>query len=314
MKLRQLKVIFAVLAVLLVAYAAVQLLSGDRRGSGGDSIAASVRDGFSAVRVLTPDAADSVRLEEADGTWTVNGYPADSSLVRQLTEGLDTARVGRLVARSAANHVRLGVSEDSARRIEIGPVGNPGATFLLGRGGTDGRFVRFPPSDDVFAVPAASVRLFGRSAEDWRDRVVAAVDTSIVTRIAVRRNDQPAPVLLVRVSGNEAPSAWNLDGEAADSAVVDALLQESTQLTATGFPSDSVVFAVDFSSPVAVLEMFDSDEPGAAPALSLLFLTAPDAPEFLVRRADNALAYRISATQAERLLPTRAMLLGEATE
>ena len=314
MKLRQLKVIFAALAVLIVAYAAVQLLSGNRRGSGGDSIAASVRDGFSAVRVLTPDAADSVRLEEADGTWTVNGYPADSSLVRQLAEGLDTARVGRLVARSATNHARLGVSEDSARRIEIGPVGNPGATFLLGRGGTDGRFVRFPPSDDVFAVPAASVRLFGRSAEDWRDRVVAAVDTSIVTRIAVRRNDEPAPVLLGRVSGNEAPSAWSLNGEAADSAVVDALLQESAQLTATGFPSDSVAFAVDFGSPVAVLEMFDSDEPGAAPALSLLFLTAPDAPEFLVRRADNALAYRISATQAERLLPTRAMLLGEATE
>ena len=116
-------------------------------------------------------------------------------------------------------------------------------------------------------------------------------------------------MLLGRVSGNEAPSAWSLDGEAADSAVVNALLQESAQLTATGFPSDSVAFVVDFGSPVAVLEMFDSDEPGAAPALSLLFLTAPDAPEFLVRRADNALAYRISIAQAERLLPTRAMLL-----
>jgi len=106
--------------------------------------------------------------------------------------------------------------------------------------------------------------------------------------------------------------AWSLDGEVADSAAVDALLQESAELIATGFPSDSVVFAVDFGSPVAVLEMFDSDGPGAAPALSLLFLTAPDAPEFLVRRADNALAYRISAAQAERLLPTRAMLLGTA--
>ena len=33
--------------------------------------------------------------------------------------------------------------------------------------------------------------------------------------------------------------------------------------------------------------------------------------EFLVRRADNALAYRISAAQAERLLPTREMLLSD---
>jgi len=312
-KSRQLKVVFVALAVLVLSYVAVQLLSGNGRSSGGEGIAASVRGEFSVVRVLTPNAADSVRLEGADGYWTVNGYPADSALVRELAEGLVTARVGRLVARSASNHARLGVSEDSARRIEIGPVGDPEAMFLLGRGGTDGRFIRFPPSDDVFTVQAASVRLLGRSAEDWRDRVVAAVDTSIVSRIVVRRNDQPAPTLLERIAGDAAAS-WSLEGEAADSATVEALLQESAQLTATGFPSDSVVFAVDFDSPVAVLEMFASDEPGAAPALSLLFLTAPDAPEFLVRRADNALAYRISAVQAEWLLPTRAMLLPEANE
>jgi len=95
---------------------------------------------------------------------------------------------------------------------------------------------------------------------------------------------------------------------------VDALLGESSNLTATGFPSDSVAFAADFGSPVAVLEMFDSSELGAAPALSLLFLTAPDTRGFLVRRAEDPLAYRISATQAERLLPTRAMLLPEATD
>jgi hypothetical protein len=310
MKLRHLKAIFAALAVLIVAYAAVQLLSGNGSGSGGDRIAASVREGFSTVRVLTPNAADTVHLQEADGTWTVNGYPADSALVRQLAEGLDTARVGRLVARSVTNHERLGVSDDSARRIEIGQAGDPGIMFLLGRGGTDGRFVRFPPSDDVFAVPSASVRLLGRSAEEWRNRVVAAVDTAIVTRISVRRNDEPAPVLLARTGGSEAAPAWSLDGEVADSAAVEALLQESAELIATGFPSDSVAFAVDFGSPVAVLEMFASDGPGEAPAVSLLFLTAPDARDFLVRRADNALAYRISVAQAERLLPTRAMLRG----
>jgi hypothetical protein len=310
MKARQIKIIFAALGLLLVAYAAAQMLAGEGRAPGSDSITAAVGGGFGVVRVLTPYAADSVRLEEADGAWTVNGYPADSSMIRELAEGLDSARVGRLVARSATNHARLGVSEDSARRIEIGPVGDPAVMFLMGRGGTDGRFVRFPPSDDVFTVPAASVRLLGRSVEEWRDRLVASVDTSVVTRIAVRRSDQPAPILLTRTGGSETAPAWNLDGEVADSAAVGELLQESAELVATGFPSDSLAFSVDFTSPVAVLEMFDSTGPGAAPALSLLFLTAPDAPEFLVRRADNALAYRISAAQAERLLPTRDMLLG----
>jgi hypothetical protein len=139
------------------------------------------------------------------------------------------------------------------------------------------------------------------------------VDTSVVSRIAVRRNDEPAPLELSRAIGASDVS-WSLEGSTADSATVDALLGESANLTATGFPSDSVAFAADFGSPVAVLEMFDSSELGAAPALSLLFLTAPDTRGFLVRRADDPLAYRISATQAERLLPTRAMLLPEATE
>ena len=312
MKSRQIKAIFAALGLLIVAYVAVQMLSGKGPAAGSDGIAESVRDGFRTVRVLTPDPADSVRLEEADGAWTVNGYPADSSMVRELAEGLDSARVGRLVARSATNHARLGVSDDSARRIEIGPVGDPTLVFLMGRVGADGRFVRFPPSDDVFTAPAASMRPLGRSAEEWRDRVVAAVDTSVVTRIAIRRNDQPAPVLLAKTGGSEEAPTWSLDGQAVDSIFVNALLQESAELLATGFPSDSLAFSVDFSSPVAVLEMFDSTGPGAAPALSLLFLTAPDAPEFLVRRADNALVYRISAAQAERLLPTREMLLGTA--
>ncbi len=268
-----------------------------------------MRGGFSLVRVLPPEAADSVRLAEVRGAWTVNGYPADSALVRELAEALDSARVGRLVAQSATNHSRLGVSDDLARRIEIGPAGNPDAIFLLGGGGADGRFIRFPESDDVFAVPAVPMRPFGRSVEDWRDSVVASVDTASVTRITVRRNDQPAPALLTR--SQQDATLWSLDGLAADSLWLALLLQETAGLTAIGFPSDSVAFAVDFDDPVAMLDMFDSDAPGAAPALSLLFVIAPDAPEFLVRRADDPLAYRISPTQAERLLPTRSMLLGE---
>ena len=311
MNSRQLKAIFAALAILVLAYVAMQLVPGTGRTSAGaEGIVTAVRGGFSLVRVLKPVAADSVRLRETDGTWSVNGYPADTALVRELAEGLDTARIGRLVARSASNHVRLGVTEDSATRVEIGAGGEPDVMFLLGNGGTDGRFVRFPPSDEVYTVPAASMRLLRRSGEEWRDHVVAAVDTSPVSRIAVRRNDQPVPVILTRTAGDPA-APWRLDGEATDTAAVQALLRETAPLTAVGFPSDSVVFAVDFDNPVAVLEMFDSDAPGAAPALSLLFLTAPDAPEFLVRRADNPLAYRLSAAQAERLLPTREMLLGE---
>ena len=308
---RQLKTIFAVLAVLVVILAGTRLLDrgGDRPSTGGDPIVSAVAEGLTLVRALGPDDGDTVRLEQAGESWTVNGYPADTALVRQLAEGLDTARIGRLVARSAGNHGRLGITPDSARRVELGPAGDPDLVFLLGRGGTDGRFIRFPPSDEVFTVPAISMRPFNRSEEEWRNRIVASADTAAVGRIAVARNDQPGPVVLLRTPGDSA-SAWSLEGAPVDTAVIGGLMREAGTLAATGFPSDSVAFAVDFASPVAVLEMFDSDEPGAVPALSLLFLTAPDARDFLVRRSEDPLSYRISAAQAERLLPTREMLLG----
>mgnify|MGYP001812136830 CR=1 FL=1 len=311
MSRRQLTIIFAVLAVLLGAFAGIRLLdrAGNGPGRGGEAIVSAVAEGFSLVRVLGAQGKDTVRLELSGDSWTVNGYPADTALVRQLAEGLDTALVGRLVARSAANHGRLGITADSARQVEIGPAGEPDLVFHLGRGGTDGRFIRFPPSDEVYTIPALSMRLFNRSEAEWRNRIVAVVDTATVGRIAVRRNDQPGPVLLSRAPGDTL-AAWSLDGSAVDTAAVGDLLREAVTITATGFPTDSVAFAVDFTSPVAALEMFDSDEPGAAPSLSLLFLTAPDARDFLVRRADDPLSYRISAAQAERLLPTRARLLG----
>jgi len=272
-----------------------------------------VVDGFDVIRMVAPDAGDSVQLEEKDGAWTVNGYPADTALVRELVEGLDTARVGRLVARSATTHPRLGIEDESAWRIEIGRAGDPAVTFLLGGGGPDGRYARFPPSDEVFAVPTASVSLLTRSVDEWRDRIVVAADTSAIRRIAVRRNDQPAPVFLARGTGDSGAS-WTLDGSAADTAAVQALLREAANLTASGFPSDSVVFAVDFGSPDAVLEMFDSDSSDTPPAMSLLFLAARDAPDILVRRADTALTYRISVAQARRLLPLRGMLLSRVME
>lgn len=309
MNSRRLKVIFSALVALVVAYALVWLFSRDgRRAGGAGDIVAAVADGYGVVRIIRPQTADSVQLEERDGAWTVNGYPADTSLVRQLAEGLDTARVGRLVARNAANHGRLGISEELAWRIEIGPADDPAVTFMLGRGGPDGRYARFPPSDEVYAVPAASVGLLTRSVEGWRDRIVVAVDTSAIRRIAVRRNDQPDPILLTRSLGDSG-AFWSVDGTVADTAAVQALLRESANLTATGFPSDSVVFAIDFGSPGAVLEMFDSDRPDSTPTLSLLFLAAPDSPDLLVRRADVPLVYWISAAQASRLLPLRQTLL-----
>ena len=91
MNSRQLRAIFAALAVLVVAYVAVQAWSTRGGASGDDSIPAAVRDGLSLVRVTGPGETDSLRIESDGEAWTVNGYPADTSMVRRLREaGIDS--------------------------------------------------------------------------------------------------------------------------------------------------------------------------------------------------------------------------------
>jgi hypothetical protein len=302
----QLKAIFAVLGTLLLVYAGIRLLGGtDGRVGAGRDLGALIGPEVDLIRVSGPETGADVELSRDGNEWTVNGYPADTALVREALAGLDTARVGRLAARSAANHARLGVANDSSRLVEIGPASDPALGFHLGNRGRDGRFVRFAGEDEVYVVPEASVGMLDREADEWRDRQIAALDTSRVIGITVERRDEAERAVLERTVSEDGASTWIENGVAADSGAVENVLSAVADLRADGFPSDSVAFAADFESPVARLELQDSEEVGAPPGLSLLFLTAPDAHDFLVRRSDDPLVYRLSVAQIERLLPSR---------
>lgn len=305
---QQLKVIFGILALVAGLYVATLLVGRSGRGGEVPDVGLSVSPNLQGLVIARPAPADSVVLRKSEDGWTVNGYPADTALVREALNDLATARPGRLVARNRATHSRLGVSADAASRVRVISDNAVAFELLLGGQGADGRYVRQPDSDDVYTVPAASVMALGRAASEWRSRLIATLDTSSVTRIAIRRRDERRPVTLRRQVADSSDT-W-LEGSAvAEAAVVASLLREVAELAASGFPADSIAFAADFSQPAATLELFDSEVPGVAPNLSLLFLTASDAPDFLVRRADQPLVYRISADQAERLLPSRATLL-----
>ena len=303
----QLKAIFVALGVLVLAYAGTRLLGDRSGGSGGsDEIGGAVTADVARISIGGRAGGATTELTLSDQGWTVNGYPADSALVREAIAGLDTARVGRLVARSAVNHARLGVSEDSARLVEIGSSSNPVVRFHFGHRGREGRFVRFLDDEAVYVVPEASVGMLDRELDAWRNRLIAALDTSAISRIVVRRADESRETMLIR-----SEDAWAEDGVAADSATVAALLAAVGRLEAEGFPTDSVAFAADFDDPVAVLEVYDSDAVGAAPGLSLLFLAVPVTRAFLVRRADDPLVYGLSEGAAEVLLPPRPRLFPE---
>lgn len=304
---RHLKIVFGGLAVLLLAYAVARPGGERRRGDRGSlDVGLAVWGDVGLIRVIGPGPGDSVRLSRETEGWRVNGFRADSAAVRELILALDSARTGRLVARSASNHARLGVATDSTRRIEAGPAGDPSLVFLLGSAGPEGHYVRSPESDEVFVVESSALRRLRGSTDDWRDRRIAALDTASVVRIRVRRGTEDTD--LVRTAGPA--TGWLADGTPVDSAAVAGILETLADLRASGFPSDSLAMALDFAGTPGALEVYEDDPAPGPPSLALLFLPADNPRDFLVRRGRDPLVFRIPAAVAERLLPERTVLFG----
>ncbi len=306
---RQLGVVFGLLAALVGVWLSVQARSpsSENRGTGLDLGAMIDRD-VSRVSITPPDTS-AIRLQLVDGRWTVNGYPAQDSLVEVLLTRLDTVPPARLVARSPVNHERLGVDAETARRIEIGLAGRPDAVFLLGGSGPEGRFIRLPDHPEVYVVPAVAVLDLDRNEFRWRDPTVVTVDTASLSRLVVHRGPDPS-VEVIR----DSLGVWQVDGTPADTAVMRTLLATVADLQATGFPADSFVYAVDFDRPDAILDLHLGTNPTDAPYVSLLFASVATRSDVLVRRANDPIVYAIDSRRANLLTAGRTRLLGSFQE
>ena len=144
---RQVGIVFGLLAVLVGLLVFLNLGGdGDRGSEDALDLAASVPSELSLIRIHAP-GGDSVRLERVRGAWSTNGYPADAERVEELVADLSSAPPARVVARSSGSHERMGVTPERARLVELGAADAPDLAFLVGRAGTDGRYVRIPDED-----------------------------------------------------------------------------------------------------------------------------------------------------------------------
>jgi len=302
---RQLKLIFGVLTILVVTLVALRVLGGDRGAPAGSSLSLGdhVDDETALIRLLGP-GDDSVRLERTRGSWTVNGYPVDSATMAETIDGLRNAGAARLVARSPDNHARMGVADETARRIEIGSPGNPDVAFLLGDSGADGRYVRIPDASEVYSIRDEAVATLDGPAIHWRDRLIAAVDTGAVSTIVVNRGGSLLTV-------QRTPEGWVVDGEPADGAVAAALLGTFAELKASGFPPDSVVWNYDFDAPDVTVEVFGNSGPAEPPILSLLMVSVGDGSDYVVKTARGAYVYALSEFTLRPMLVDRDILLAD---
>lgn len=292
---RHLKALVGALVLAVGAWLVTNLLSGGDGAIGASGEVLNVFEGVTpesieAVRLAGPSGG--VTLTRADDGWSADGFDADSATVQRLLASLAEAEVGDLVAANPANHRRMGVSADSAITLEM-DAGGRTRSILVGDQGPrfETSYVRMPDEDEVYLLEGDLRVHVRRPLDDWRNRNIVRVDTSLVARIEVERDDDAYTV----VRGD---SLWTFeDGSEADQGQVRNILAELRSVLAAGFltEGDSLFGLPEAASAVAYAE--------DGSVLAEVTIGAGEGERWARTPADSVV-YRISAFRAGRLVPT----------
>jgi len=295
----QIKIIaLGVLALLLVWAATALLPSGTDRATADFRLPVVAPDSVEAITVTT--RAETVRVSRATpGGWSVNGFAASSTAVEVLFAVIGDSTRPELVARSAASFVRLGVDTAAARRLTVSGRGGTMLDLLVADRGPEagGVYIRTPDDSAVYTGSNRLGSVVRRTADDWRDRVIATVVTDSVRRVDVERGAR-------RYTLQRRDSVWRFAGGAtADSAGVARFLDRFRPANASGFPSRAqldtafrgrherrVTFFGRTDTALVVLD-FDSTANG-----------------FWVRQSPDGPVYRVSLWEADQLTPADSTL------
>ncbi|HKK08657.1 MAG TPA: DUF4340 domain-containing protein [Gemmatimonadota bacterium] len=225
--------------VLVAAWAASTFLGGGGSGAAGaDSplaraLVRAAEPGVEAVDLRRD--VDTLRLVRDEEGWSIDGHATDSAQVARFWTAVDSARVTEIAARNPAHHDALGITDAAALTLVFHRGDGDSVRLLLGKAGPyyPSVYARLPGQDDVWLVRGSLRREASRSADEWRDRTVARVDTSVLRTVVVTRHD--TTLRLVR-----GDTAWSVDGKPADGGAVGRMLDQLADLQASAFAPDSV--------------------------------------------------------------------------
>jgi len=298
---RALKRILMVAGGVVALYLVTLLVGGGGGEDGGadalaDFVAAIEPDRIRAMRFVRE--GDTIRLEESPEGWRVETHPADSGRVARFLEDLGELATGGVVARNPENHGRLGVSEEEATTVTLVHEDGGEATLLVGNPGptAPSAYVRLPGGDPVYVLEGTFRNAVRRDVDQWRNRRIAAVDTSGATTVEVTR--EGATYTLSR--GDE---GWRIDGEEAAAAEVRSLLGELASLEAAGFAPDTAALP-EVQRRVRVLG-------GEGEVLAELAIAEPEEGTYWLTSGEVPTVYEISSFRVDRLTPDPESLRAE---
>ena len=302
-----------VLALLYLGVTLIENLpAGDDRGDGPLVAALATVDTarLDSVVIESPSGERALLRLAPEGSWTVNGLRADSTLVKGLKVSIAVAEAGVPVATNPANHRRMGLAADSSWRVAFHAGGDP-VTIRLGGSGPDFRsnYARLADQDEVYLLGGGLAGSATRTEQGWRDRMILRLDTSRVATLVVEREGRT--LALSRSDG-----VWRsggAEGPAVDPTVVAGTLSELSELQATGFPdqagnADSTLPEASTEASADTLrriQALDAD----GDTLTALELVGRSGSSWTARAVGDTLFYEVMSFRADRLVPADSLLL-----
>ena len=312
---KQLKLIAAALAVLLLLWGGSALLSrGSDTITGSLAVPALVEADVDTITIVK--AADSVVLAKQSPTaWTVSGHRAALDQVRDLLQALkDTVRP-ELVAQDSSSFARLNVDSAAGRWLRVrgsgggGGGGKPLLQLIVGARGSvyPSVYVRRPGDTHVYLWRGRLAQLMDRGGgvDDWRDKRIAALQPDSVESVDVARSKE-------RYTLTRGPKAWVLNGGVADSGGLARYLGRLRAIVASGFATPQQADSARAARAARPTRRLTVHGPRGSVLLSLAFDTT--ATGFLVRHlagsgGEAATVYRMNAWDVDALTPASRSLL-----
>src|SRR2546426_2988573 len=316
---KQLKLIAAALAVLLLLWGGSALLSrGSDTITGSLAVPALVEADVDTITIVK--GTDSIVLVKqapppAPAAWTVNGHRAAPDQVRDLFQALqDPVRPG-LAGQDSSSSARLNVDSAAGRWLRVrgggggGGGGKPLQQLIVGARGSvyPSVYVRRPGDTHVYLWRGRLAQLMDRGGgvDDWRDKRIAALQPDSVESVDVARSKE-------RYTLTRGPKAWVLNGGVADSGGLARYLGRLRVIVASGFATPQQADSARAARAARPTRRLTVHGPRGSVLLSLAFDTT--ATGFLVRHlagsgGEAATVYRMNAWDVDGLTPASRSLL-----
>ena len=164
-------IILAAVFLVLAAAASYPLWSDRVGGLRHPAPAPIVLSGWNADQATAFSLTSGDRKEtfaKNGGAWLVNGQPAKDEAVKDLFASLQTTLIGDLIARTAANHAALGVSDQTGTRLHLERAG-AALDLIIGfpAGGGSSFYLRQAGSDNVYLATGQLFQKVGQADDAW---------------------------------------------------------------------------------------------------------------------------------------------------